>query len=81
MVQPLAHGTVCCSTRSKMPHGTELACSSAIFPASSHNHICVYCRPQFAEPEEQFILIMDSDMIMRRRYVPDELKVRPGAAL
>ncbi len=36
---------------------------------------------QFAEPEELYILIMDSDIIMRRPYVPEELKVRPGAQL
>ncbi|BDA49070.1 Peptidyl serine alpha-galactosyltransferase [Coccomyxa sp. Obi] len=35
---------------------------------------------RFAEPEEPYILIMDSDIIMRRPYVPDELKVRPGWA-
>ena len=33
---------------------------------------------QFAEPEGPYILIMDSDIIMRRRYVPEELRVRPG---
>lgn len=36
---------------------------------------------QFAEPEEPYILIMDSDIIMRRPYVPDEHKVRPGVAV
>ncbi|KAK9918872.1 hypothetical protein WJX75_007695 [Coccomyxa subellipsoidea] len=35
---------------------------------------------RFSEPEEPFILIMDSDIIMRRPYVPEELKVRPGWA-
>ncbi|EIE18946.1 hypothetical protein COCSUDRAFT_68096 [Coccomyxa subellipsoidea C-169] len=35
---------------------------------------------RFAEPEELYILIMDSDIIMRRPYLPEELKVRPGWA-
>ena len=33
---------------------------------------------QFAEPEEPYVLIVDSDIIFRRPYVPHELKVRPG---
>ncbi len=43
--------------------------------------ICGMSELQFAEPEEAYILIMDSDIIMRRPYVPDELKVRPGVVV
>ena len=39
------------------------------------------CRLQDVEPEEDYILVIDADMIMRSPFFPKALGVSPGAFL